>query len=175
MTALFEESIHHSFNIRGLQKIASSPLYRFSVGLESWFRLPEHGMTQHEILSRGSSIITSVSGCSSNNGSALRIVTTAHVTHPWLYRRFYAGQHYDWLDALYQQAVHVKLTIRQPITGSIVHTIPLAQPQLHPDLDLVVYQLEQPHHESILLEQCGCIPLKFASGEHKHHSLACNH
>lgn len=156
------ESIHHSFAVSGLQR-GPSPLFRFSLGLEAWFQLPEHGMQQPEILSRSSVFLTPVaSGCTSKR--QLHVVTTAHVTHPWLYRRFYPGLQYDWLDAVYQEAVRVNLTLREPVTGLVAATVPLVEPRVHPDLDLVVYSVKEEEHESLLLDQYNILPLAFTSG-----------
>lgn len=155
-------SMHHHFGVSGMQR--SGAVLRFAAGLEAWFCLPEHGMTSLEILARGSVFLTP-----SRNPLWPRhyhALTTAHVTHPWRFRRFYRGPEHDWLDAVRPEAVEVRLTVRELATGAIVYTAPLtraSEAHVHEELDLAVFALaDEASHLEALLGDAGLLPLELA-------------
>ncbi len=138
-----EIHIHHSFGTSGVQHSeGSAQLFRFAFGLESFFCLPEEGMQQFELLSRGSCFLTP-SAC----GSRLRVVGPAHVSHPWQFRARFAalaGPELDWLDALAArpEAVRCTLSVRELRSGALLAKIPLHDAcSLHPQLDLAVFDM----------------------------------
>jgi hypothetical protein len=144
--------IHHSFGTRGVQ-YEGGDLLRFAFGLESYFLLPEQGMTQFEILSRGSCFLTP-----SSDGSRLRVIAPAHVTHPWKFRHRFgslAKPELDWLDAVREDAVRVVLSAREMVTGRLLAKVPLENGVAHSELDLAVFDMCDEFRNMRLLKQAG--------------------
>ncbi len=155
-------SIHHNFGASGLHEEPSA-LFGFAAGIEAWFCLPEHGMRELEILARGSLFVTPA--LSAQWPRAYHIVTAAHVTHPWLFRRFYSGPDHDWLDAVRADAVQVRLTVREPLTGKITHSVPLlCSAPVTGDRDLAVFHIDGDEETLLgpLFEQSRLLPVALA-------------
>jgi hypothetical protein len=152
----------HSFSTPGM--LYEGDVLRVAFGLESWFCLPEQGMMQYEILSRGSAFLTPWR----SDATRLHVVAPAHVTHPWKFRHFaaLAGPELDWLDAVREEAVRVVLSVREPGSGRVLAQVRL-QPggKLHPDgVDLAVFGLVDEEAQLGALEAAGlgALPLQLA-------------
>lgn len=155
--------VHHSFGTQGLQYDNGGDLFRFAFGLESFFCLPEEGMTQYEILSRGSCFLTP-------QGSRLRVIAPAHVSHPWKFRGRFAAlakSELDWLDAVREDAVRVVLSVRDVGTGRLMAKVPLENVVNHPELDLAVFDICDEAENLRQLEASGVVVLPVELGEAK--------
>lgn len=156
--------LRHSFGASGVQY--EGDVLRLAYGLESWFCLPEQGMKQFEILSRGSAFLTPWS----TDPTRLHVVAPAHVTHPWKFRHFaaLAGPELDWLEAVREEAVRVVLSVREAGTGRMVAQASLESGgQLHPaGLDLAVFRLAEEEAQVARFEALGLgvLPLPLGAG-----------
>ncbi len=90
---------------------SNGELLQYSYGFTSYFKLPEQGMQDYELLSRSSLIVAKPSN--SNFPKKWHFIGPAHVTHPWLYRQLYIGNTYAWLDFVREDAVIAKLEIKK--------------------------------------------------------------
>ncbi|KAL6041499.1 hypothetical protein QOT17_024905 [Balamuthia mandrillaris] len=128
---------------------ARRPVY-YSCSLSSWFRLPEQGMSTHEVLSRASCFRTPwrkrmprPSSSSSSSSSLLpkhHIIGSAHVTHPFLWPKYYPQ---EWLRFVQEEHTLYKLEFRELETGRVLLECPLKRKAYrHPTADLVVLHLE---------------------------------
>lgn len=152
--------IHHNFATSGLQY--GGPITRFAAGLEAWFKLPEHGMKEYEILARGSLFLTPAS---KDYKRRFHVVAPAHVTHPWRFRHFYRGPDHDWLDAVHEDAVKVLVTVREEGSGNILYHAELDDPMVHPMLDLSVYGIGEDHLGALSEAGLDLLPLELARKE----------
>jgi hypothetical protein len=153
--------VHHSFGTQGLQYGNGGDIFRFAFGLESFFCLPEEGMTQFEILSRGSCFLTP-------DGPRLRVVAPAHVSHPWKFRSRFgalAKPELDWLDAVREDAVRVVLSAREIGTGRMLAKVPLENGVVHPDLDLALFDICDEFENVRQLEASGISVIPVELGE----------
>jgi len=156
-------AIHHQFGVPGLQR-GPGPLLGFSASIESWFQLPEQGMKEWEILSRGSVFITPQLRLTAPAQYA--VISAAHVSHPNLYRRFYPGPEHAWLEAVRSNAIRFQLTVREAVTGVALKTMPLQCDGVHRDLDLSLFSLQDEHqHVDELFESFGVLPVELAGGD----------
>lgn len=154
--------IHHSFSTPSIQYDKGGDLFRFAFGLESFFCLPEQGMSQFEILSRGSCFLTP-----QPNSSSLRVVAPAHVSHPWKFRARFgslAKTDLDWLDAVREDAVRVVLSVREVGSGRLMAKIPLENGVVHDDLDLALFDLCDEAENLRRLEEAGITVLPVELG-----------
>ncbi|KAL9647415.1 hypothetical protein ABK040_006778 [Willaertia magna] len=129
---------------------------KHSLALTSWFRILEQGMMEFEVLSRSSA--TLIKG--SNN--KVHVLTSAHVTHPFIWRRYYPGEQYDWLEFVKEEHVKCKLDIRDPKTGIPTATFKLKNRMFLPDdtnLDISLLHLES-MNDLKDLENYGIVPLE---------------
>lgn len=69
------------------------------LSLLTYFRLPEQGMREYDILSRSSATLIELK---TTNGNKFGFLGPAHVTQPWEYRHYY---NLDWLSFVNSSAV----------------------------------------------------------------------
>ncbi len=157
--------LRHAFGVPGMRY--EGDVLRLAYGLESWFFLPDQGMTKFEILSRGSAFLTPWT----TSPGRLHVVAPAHVTHPWRFRHFaaLATREFDWLDAVGEEAVRVVLSVREMNTGRLLAKVPLEQGgHVHPDgIDLAVFAMCDEQDNVQRLEQAGLpvLPLELEDGD----------
>lgn len=73
----------------------------------------------------------------------LHFVSTTHVTHPFLFPKYYPKPQYDWVHKLTSSDVWATAQLLEAGTGKLLHEITLGQPYIHPTLDMVVLHPEQ--------------------------------
>lgn len=105
------------------------------VSLTAWFKLPEQGMKQFDVLSQASAL-----PIISNN--SLVFLTSQHVVLPWLYRHYYTA---EWLDFVKPQ--HTVYTIECRDSNGIVSQFKLNNNSIirHPTRDVVALSLHNEH------------------------------
>eukprot|EP01124_Arcella_intermedia_P007619 TRINITY_DN1469_c0_g1_i14.p2 TRINITY_DN1469_c0_g1~~TRINITY_DN1469_c0_g1_i14.p2 ORF type:complete len:268 (+),score=62.38 TRINITY_DN1469_c0_g1_i14:39-842(+) len=112
---------------------------RCSLGLGSFFMLPEQGMEKFEVLSRGSLFLMK----SKSRSKQLHLVSAAHITHPFAFPQLYSPNQYPWLQFVYEEATLNYLQIRQMDTGAILQQFPTERRLFKKmDADLVVMHLK---------------------------------
>jgi len=84
----------------------------FAYALTSYFRLPEQGMTDYELLSRASLTVVPTSELW-RGPEKFHFLGPAHVTHPWRYKRFYPEESFGWLQFLEEDVVVNKFALKQ--------------------------------------------------------------
>jgi len=118
-----------------------SPRYKnYLMSMTSYFKLPEQGMKEFEVLSRASCFFIK----SNKFHKQFHIVGASHVTHPWYFRVMYHEKKYDWLNYVYEEAVKTKISFRDDRTGLIASPEFECEPKLyrHNILDLVILHLK---------------------------------
>jgi hypothetical protein len=121
---------------------------RFSAALTSWFRIQEQGMLDFEVLSRASAVVTK-----SLNNQRVQIITSQHVTHPFLWRKYYPKDQFEWLDFVKKEHLKFKLEIRNE-NGELHRSLQLNQHAIHPNLDLSVLHFEDESEFSEFQDIC---------------------
>jgi hypothetical protein len=110
------------------------------VSLTAWFKLPEQGMKQYDVLSQASAIPV-------RSKNSLQFLTSQHVVLPWLYKYYYAA---EWLEYVKQE--HTAYTIECREGNRIVSQYKLCPESIyrHPKRDVVALSLD-PTHEALFL------------------------
>jgi hypothetical protein len=80
--------------------------------VSSWFRLPDQGMDDYELLSRASCFLVAREGFEETGG--VHIVTSAHVVHPFAFPNYYPLDQHAWLGFVGEEHVMTKFEIRSP-------------------------------------------------------------
>eukprot|EP00026_Physarum_polycephalum_P010464 Phypoly_transcript_10628.p1 GENE.Phypoly_transcript_10628~~Phypoly_transcript_10628.p1 ORF type:complete len:300 (+),score=33.96 Phypoly_transcript_10628:382-1281(+) len=73
----------------------------------------------------------------------LHFISTTHVTHPFLFPKYYPKPQYDWVHKLTTSDVWATAQLLEAHTGKLLHEIPLGNPYIHPTLDMVVLHPEE--------------------------------
>jgi hypothetical protein len=88
--------------------------------ISSWFRLPEQGMDNFELLSRASSFLVRREG-----QFGVHIVTSAHVVHPFAFPNYYPPDQHAWLRFVNERHVITKFEVRERDGGQILFSTDL--------------------------------------------------
>ncbi|CAM9189846.1 unnamed protein product [Choristocarpus tenellus] len=112
----------------------AADLRKFSASLGVFFKIPDQGMKDYNILARATT--TPVLEGNGKN-SRLRFLAPAHTVSPWKFPHFYPA---DWLS--YVNETHVKyfMELRESTGGAVLTSYELAKPVLHPTRDLAALQ-----------------------------------
>lgn len=120
------------------------------MALNSYFMLPDQGMKEYEILSRSSLFLVRAS---KKYPKKFHIVSTAHVTHPFLFPNLYPAE-YRWLKFVTENDTINKLQIRQEDTGQILEEFMLERELFRQEgKDLVILHLEDEEYFERRLER----------------------
>ncbi len=112
-------------------------LPRSVVSIASYFRVPEQGMKEYELLSRGTACCLHRSP--SNASGRLVLVTCSHVLAPYKWRQHFKE---PWLA--YLDDKHVECRVQVWKNGAFGAEVPLrGVPTTHPTLDLCVLPVDQ--------------------------------
>lgn len=113
---------------------------RFSVSFTSWFCLPEQGMKDMEVLSRGSAFLIPTLNRNGNDFKAkYHVCTAAHIVSPWLFPTFYPD---EWLTHVNHTHTHYTMEIRYDDGTFVFQHEFLPEAFLHNKRDLAVLHLE---------------------------------
>lgn len=83
---------------------------RFSVSFTSWFCIPEQGMKDMEVLSRGSAFLIPTLNRNGNDfKTKYHVCTAAHIVSPWLFPTFYPV---EWLKHVNHTHTHYTIEMR---------------------------------------------------------------
>lgn len=130
---------------------AMLPLHRMSASITSWFQLPDQGMMQYEMLSRGTAFCVhppaGKGGSPTSQVSAkspLYFFTCSHVAAPWRWPKLYP---LPWLEHVREEHTRCVLHVTEGKTGQVVERF-LLQPTVvhHDSLDVCVLQLQDQEH-----------------------------
>jgi hypothetical protein len=155
----------------------SRAVYRHTLSISSWFCVPEQGMNQFEILSRGSAFLVqsdasrmvSVDKSRSfplgvhtkrSNTSALlptyHVVTSSHVVSPWKWPNYYPE---EWLQHVNEQHTYYTLEVRDE------HGVFITQAECRPvtyhhlNKDLAVLHMDDEGDSLAMMKEAGYKPL----------------
>ena len=94
--------------------------------ISSWFRLPEQGMDDYELLSRASCFLVERPGRGAGQEPGnIHIVTSAHVVHPFAFPNYYPPTQHAWLRFVAEQHVMTKFEIRARSDGAVMFSVAL--------------------------------------------------
>ena len=79
-------------------------LLKHALCISSWFYLPEQGMKTYELLSRSSCFL--IPQITNTFKKKFHVASCAHVTHPYLYKKYYKE---DWLNFINENNVKTQL------------------------------------------------------------------
>jgi hypothetical protein len=112
--------------------------------ISSWFCIPEQGMKDMEILSRGSCFFVprgpaSGSGQDKAFSKKFHVLTASHIVAPWRWPKFYQD---EWLQHLNETHTHYTMELRYPDGTFITQTELVPSSYHHPTRDLAVLHLD---------------------------------
>eukprot|EP00274_Cyanoptyche_gloeocystis_P005107 CAMPEP_0196654578 /NCGR_PEP_ID=MMETSP1086-20130531/4306_1 /TAXON_ID=77921 /ORGANISM="Cyanoptyche gloeocystis , Strain SAG4.97" /LENGTH=260 /DNA_ID=CAMNT_0041986429 /DNA_START=129 /DNA_END=911 /DNA_ORIENTATION=- len=114
-----------------------------SYGLASFFRVPEQGMQEFDVLSRSSGFLVQARAGLQYD---YHFLGTAHVTHPFLFPDFYTPQEYPWLQFVNERHTLNKLQIREDSGGLLAEFTLQRKSYVHAGgLDLVILHMADEH------------------------------
>jgi len=90
--------------------------------ISSWFRLPEQGMDDYELLSRASGFLIARQD---SEDEGVHIVTSAHVVHPFAFPNYYPLDEHAWLKFVTDRHVLTKFEIREREGGEVIFSMDL--------------------------------------------------
>lgn len=96
--------------------------YSQCYSISSWFRLPEQGMDDFELLSRASGFLIARQDCKEE---AVHIVSSAHVVHPFAFPNYYPVEEHAWLKFVNENNVLTKFEIRERTGGEVIFSMDL--------------------------------------------------
>ncbi|CAM9386081.1 unnamed protein product [Discosporangium mesarthrocarpum] len=120
----------------------AADLRHFCASLGVFFRVPEQGMKEYNILARAT--ITPV--LHSKGWERLRFLAPAHTVSPWAFKKVYPK---PWLSFVDETHVKYFMEIRDPKDGAVLASYRLTGPVQHPTRDLAALRLA---HEKDALE-----------------------
>jgi len=124
---------------------------RRAFGLCSYFRKPDQGVMEYEVLSRASMHVIK---WNKPHKKKYHLVSTAHVTHPWKFTKFYPENdtRFAWLQFLEECDTKNMLQLRQENTGKLLKEFKLCDRTFrYEERDLAVLHLEdEEHFEEVL-------------------------
>jgi len=133
--------------------------FKFKTTLASYFTKPSEGIFGYEILSRSSLSFVDHKQNNNNNHTQhsthaphfqnalknkLIMVSTSHVTHPFLFPHYYKGERYDWLKYINEHDTVHRLQFREEVTGKLLTEVDFDYAIPHHSKDLVLLFIE-PH------------------------------
>lgn len=126
------------------------PVKRLSVSISTWFRIPEQGMADHEILCRASAFF--IRSKDSKYPSKLHLLTASHVVAPWRFPKYYKD---EWLSHVNQNHTKYSLEIRDE-DGEITAETALSPDSFHhSSRDLAVLHLDDENVAMRMFEKSG--------------------
>lgn len=110
--------------------------------VSSWFRIPEQGMDNFELLSRASGFMVPRAG----GEDGVHIVTSAHVVHPFAFPNYYPPEEHAWLRFVGERHVQTRFEIRERTEGRVIFSVDLHEKVFrHESRDIcVVHPQDQP-------------------------------
>jgi len=138
---------------------ALSSTRRVVASISAWFCVPEQGMKDMEILSRGSCFL--LPRQDKDFKHSFHVLTASHIVSPWRWPKFYPD---EWLQHLNEKHTHYTLELRHA-DGSFITQSELVPTTYHHDSrDVAVLHLEDEAEAMETLEALGLAALELTDG-----------
>ena len=141
--------------------MASKTIARHVCGLTAWFRIPEQGMANYEVLSQASAVLL-------RHRRKNLLLTSAHVVAPWDWRHYFPQ---DWISFVAPEHCRYTLEVRDQASGAVVKTVRLdaATLESHPSRDVAKLCLGAEVEKDLLLAPASIKEGEVVGGEGADH------
>lgn len=126
---------------------------KISVSISTWFRIPEQGMADHEILCRASAFF--IRSKHTKYPYKLHLLTASHVVAPWRFPKYYKD---EWLSLVNQNHTNYSLEIRDEFGEITAETALSSDSFHHSSRDLAVLHLDDEDSAMRMFENFGVEP-----------------
>jgi len=129
---------------------------RVVASISSWFCVPEQGMKDLEILSRGSCFIVPKMQ-EKNGGPKFHVLTASHIVSPWRWPKFYPD---EWLQYLNERHTHYTMELRHEDGSFITQSELVPTTYHHPSRDVAALHLDDEDEAMDMMGSLGFTPLE---------------